>query len=268
MGRVRVNRLLRLLCAVVLGALLASCSSVVEPPPPTPASTAPGPGVAALDGWKLTIPQAAANGSAAVVDPARVTPPWLTTDPGGNLVFWAPVAGATTEHSTHARTELDNATDFAAGSGPQSLTASVSVGQVPTTSQEVIIGQIHGAGDISSISFVMLMYTAGTVKVVVKQQRSGDAKLDYPLLTGVPIGARFDYGIRDNGNGSFTFTAGYADQKPSADAPVPAAFQNATVRFQAGAYQQDVTAAGSTGPDDGARVTFYALGTGTAAAPS
>ena len=52
--------------------------------------------------------------------------------PSGNLTFWAPVNGATTEHSEHPRTELDNLSNFQAGSGPQALTASVSVAQVPT----------------------------------------------------------------------------------------------------------------------------------------
>ena len=97
--------------------------------------------------------------------------------------------------------------DFPAGAGPQGLTASVSVAQVPPQTRTVIIGQIHGADDISSVPFVMLFYTAGAVQVVVKQQQSGDAHINYPLLTDVPLGARFDYGIRDNGDGSLTFTA-------------------------------------------------------------
>ena len=51
------------------------------------------------------------------------------------------------------------------------------------------------------------------------------------------------------------------------NAPLPDAFRNATVRFQAGAYQQDSSGAGTASPDDGARVTFYALSIGTGAAP-
>lgn len=252
------------LLAAILCVLVASCSSPAPPAPPP----APAPGPAQLADWKLTIPEVGKSGSAAVVEPARVSPPWLTTDPSGNLVFWAPVAGATTKHSEHARTELDNLSDFTAGDDPEALTASVSVGQVPPVGQEVIIGQIHGADDISSVPYVMLFYSAGTVKVVVKQEHSGTALQDYPLLTDVPLGARFDYGIRDDGDGSLTFTAGYDGQTPSVTAPVPAAFRGATVRFQAGAYQLDSPESGTASPSDGARVTFYGLSTGPPPATS
>ncbi len=252
------------LCVGVCAGLL-SCSS----PPPAPPVPAPadGPGAELLAGWKLTLPTTGGSGNAGSVNPARVTPPWLTTDPGGNLVFWAPVSGATTPNSKHTRTELNYLRDFPAGAGPQALAASVSVGQVPPQTQKVIIGQIHGAADISSVPFVMLFYTAGTVQMVVKQQQSGDAHINYPLLTEVPTGARFDYGIRDNGDGSLTFTADFGAQHAAVNAPLPDAFRNATVRFQAGAYQQDSSAGGSSSPDDGARVTFYALSIGTGAAP-
>ena len=46
------------------------------------------------------------------------------------------------------------------------------------------------------------------------------------------------------------------------NAPLPAAFRGATVRFQAGAYQQDSSGTTAPGPDDGARVTFSALSAG------
>ena len=247
--------------AVVLGLGLVSCSAgpaPTPPPAPAPAPAPPGPGPALLSGWKLTLPTTGGSGGAAIVEPARLSPPWLTVDPGGNLAFWAPVSGSTTEHSAHARTELDNLSDFHAGAGPEALNASVSVGQVPAQSQKVIIGQIHGADEESSVPFVLLYYTAGKVQMVVKQQQTGEQHIDYPLLSDVPLDARFDYGIRDNGDGSLTFTADYADQHASVNAPLPEPFRDATVRFQAGAYQQD-DAEDTTGPDDGARVTFYAL---------
>src|SRR5580765_3216132 len=90
---------------VVLCLLLASCSSsTTGQPAPAPAPPAPsGAGARLLGGWKLTIPEPGKKGSAATVDPAQVTPPWLTTDPADNLVFWAPVNGATTKHSEHPR---------------------------------------------------------------------------------------------------------------------------------------------------------------------
>ena len=48
--------------------------------------------------------------------------------------------------------------------------------------------------------------------MVVKQKQSGEQR-PLPLLTDVPVGARFDYGIRDNGDGSLTFTASYGGQQ-------------------------------------------------------
>ena len=243
--------------ALALCAGLAACSS--SPPPPPATSNQAGPPV--LNGWKLTIPEANSKGNAASVDPAQPTPPWLTVGPTGELVFWTPVNGATTKNSDHTRTELNNLTNFKAGTAAQEMRATVAVDQVPTQDRRVIIGQIHGADDISSVPFVMLFYAEGTVRVVVKQRQSGTELLNYPLLPDVPLGAKFDYGIKDDGNGTLTFTAGYNGQKETVDAPLPAAFAGATVRFQAGAYQQDISA-GLAPADDGAKVTFYSLAAG------
>ena len=192
------------------------------------------------------------------MDPAAVTPPYLTTDPAGALVFWAPVAGATTKNSDHARTELNSLMSFAAGTERHALTASVAVDQVPE-GKDVIIAQIHGADDLKSVPYVMLHWTDGALRVVVKQEQTGDAAQTYPLTGDVPLGARFDIGIADNGDGTMTFTANYDGDAPQATAPVPPAFSGAAVRFQAGAYQQDVSPGTAAGPDDGARVTFSAL---------
>jgi Alginate lyase len=246
----------------VLVIVLVSCAS--RPSSSSGPSAPPG----MLDGWKLTLPVAGTKGDAQTVDPAAVTPPWLTTDAAGHLVFWAPVDGVTTKDSEHARTELDRLENFTAGSGPQTLTASVAVGQVPAAVPAVIVGQIHGAGDISAVPFVMLFYEGGTVRAVVKQERSGEAHTDLPLLTAVPLGASFDYSITDDGGGGVTVTATYAGRTASASATVPAAFAGRTVRFQAGAYQQAPSAGGNAAADDGARVTFSAITVGTTPAPS
>jgi hypothetical protein len=257
---VRACLLIAAACAVVLGSVVG-CSTAPSPPPAPPApppTAAPPTGPPTLAGWKLTLPTANAKGDAATMDPAVVAPPYLTTDPAGALVFWAPVAGATTKHSDHARTELNSLTSFAAGTERHSLTASIAVNQVPPQGKDVIIAQIHGADDVSSVPYVMLHWEEGTLKVVVKQERSGTAAQTYPLTGNVPLGASFDVGITDNGDGTMTFTANYDGDNPSATAPVPAAFSGASVRFQAGAYQQDVSA-GAAAPDDGARVTFSAL---------
>ena len=253
---VRVCVLLVAVCALVAYAT-TGCSTSPKPAPPAPVP--PSGAVPALAGWKLTLPTANDKGDAASVDPAQVTPPFLTTDPAGALVFWAPVQGATTKNSDHARTELNRLTNFTAGSARHELKASLAVNQVPTQTPDVIIAQIHGADDISSIPFVMLHWRDGELRVVVKQERTGSAAKDYPLTSDVRLGARFDIGIVDNGDGTMTFTAGVDGDTPQATAPIPAAFRGATVRFQAGAYQQADSAGTTAAPDDGARVTFSSL---------
>jgi Alginate lyase len=242
---------------------LASCGgpspAAPAPLPAAPSAAAEPVGPISLTGWKLTLPVAGPKGTAASVDPATISPPWLAEDPSGGLTFWAPADGAMTPNSTHARTELNSLDNFPAGSGPHALTASLAVSQVPAEGQDVIIGQIHGADDISSVAFVMLHYRVGIIEVVVKRQQSGSASDRIPLLYGVPLGARFDYGIKDNGNGTMTFTASYGTENATQDAPIPAAFSGATVRFQAGAYQQSDAVPGTAADGDGARVTFFAV---------
>jgi hypothetical protein len=255
----------------VLLVVLAACagpSAPAPPAPPAPPAQVPPAVAAMLDGWQLTLPVAGKKGDAEIVKPAGVSPPWLTAS-GDDLVFWAPVNGATTKTSEHARTELDRLENFASGtSGPHTLTASVTVGQVPTEVPEVIIGQIHGAADISSVPFVMLYYDGGAVRAVVKQEQSGNAHTNLPLLPQVPLGAPFDYSITDSGDGNLTVTATYQAQTQSASAPVPAAFSGASVRFQVGAYQQAPSAGNTAAADDGARVTFSAINVGTGAQPT
>ena len=237
-----------------------------------------------LAGYKLTIPEVSDKGSAASVEnPSQGKPPWMTRGEDGSLHFWAPVDGATTPNSTHARTELVSLKTFTAGSGRHTLRTSLTVSQVPRSRPDIIVGQIHGAGDISSISFVMLHYDAGQIRVVVKQQQgSGGPTEKYPLISGVPLGGRFDYTITDSGDGNVVCTATYGTASRSATIPIPDVFKGATVRFQAGDYQQaesggggsdsgsdssdssgdsreaSAAADGSSG-QDGGRVTFFSL---------
>ena len=106
---------------------------------------------------------------------------------------------------------------------------------------------------------MLIFYRAGAVRGVVKQERSGEAHTDLPLLSDVPLGAPFDYSISDGGDGTITVTATYGGRTQTASAPVPAAFSGASVRFQAGAYQQAPSATAAAAPGDGARVTFSAV---------
>ena len=102
----------------------------------------------------------------------------------------------------------------------------------------LIVGQIHGNGDIKSVPWVMLHYFDGAIKVVVKQKQSGDAAMTYALADDVPLSTPFTYRISDDGNGSLTFALDADGHTTTATAPVPEAFSGADVRFQVGAYQQ------------------------------
>ncbi len=228
--------------------------SVTPVPVPATPTTAQVP----LSGWKLTLPVNTAgllSGTARQLAAASIDAPWLVRGADGSLTFWAPVGGATSADSTHSRTELVATTDFTLGSAVHTLSASLAVVQAPTASADICVGQIHGGGPIKSVPFVLLHWRDGNIVVVVKQVLHGSTAQSRVLLTGVPLGARFEYTIADDGDGNLTLTAAYGNQARKATVRAPSAFMGADVRFQAGDYQQAV--GGPAG--DGGRVTFYDL---------
>lgn len=217
-------------------------------------------GPVSLAGWRLTLPVDGAgnlSGKAKQLGTAAVTPPWLVSNPDGSMSFWAPAAGATTSHSEHARTELVANSDFTLGqSGVHTLSALLSVTQVPTSARDICVGQIHGGGSINSIPFVMLHWRDGNIVVIVKQVLHGSASQALTLLAAVPLGAKFSYAITDDGNGTLSFTAAYGDLARQATVAIASVFLGTDQRFQVGDYQQAV---GASAPDDGGRATFYAI---------
>lgn len=243
------------------------------PADPPAAVQSPTAGVGDLSGWKLSVPVTSDTGSAtSVANPGQAdTGPWMTKGQDGGLRFWAPVHGATTPNSTHTRTELDSVHNFTAGTGQHSLRASVSVEQVPHARPDIIVGQIHGAQDISSSAFVMLHWDNGTLRVAVKQVLKGPTSTSYPLLTGLPLGARFSYTLSDPGDGTVVISVSGNGKTGQKTVLIPTVFHGQTVRFQAGDYQQaessgsDGAAASAdnsgadAGGQDGGRVTFYSL---------
>jgi hypothetical protein len=256
--RRRVIALAALVFLVVVGVVVATSSGVKNGTSPAATSppVAPRAGVE-LAGWKLSIPEENDDGDATSIQPATIRAPWLTPASDGGLMFWAPTTGATTKNSEHPRTELQSLTYFkAATSGQHTLTASLTLLQLPQDGRGIILGQIHGADDISSVPYVMLRVQKGQLRVVVKQVQDGDDLIDYPLLANIGLNSRVDYTITDLGNGNMTFSATNNGATRQATAPVPDAFRGATVRFQAGDYQQ---ANQSAGAQDGARVIFHQL---------
>jgi hypothetical protein len=222
-------------------------------------SSAAGTGPVSLSGWKLTLPVDKAgdlSGKAEELQTAAVTPPWLAREADGSLAFWAPAAGATTSNSEHSRTELVSDNDFTFGTGVHTLSAQLSVGQVPTTDPDICVGQVHGGGSMKSIPFVMLHWRNGSIVVIVKEELHGSQSQSITLLTGVPLNARFGYSITDEGNGTLGLSADYDGRSYSTTTKVVPAFMGTDERFQVGDYEQAVS---SSSASDGGRVTFYAI---------
>lgn len=218
-------------------------------------------GPISLSGWKLTLPvskSGALTGKAKQLQTAAITSPWLDRGADGSLVFWAPATGATTSNSEHARTELVSDNDFTFGKGKHTMSATLSVTQVPDGDQDIDVGQIHGGGAINSIPFVMLHWREGNIVVVIKTEMHGSGSQTVTLLTGVPLGAKFSYQMTDDGDGSLTLTAAYDGQARQAVVPVESVFMGTDERFQVGDYQQ---AESGTSVKDGGRVTFYGIAT-------
>lgn len=214
-----------------------------------------------LKGWKLQLPvdsDGKPSGSPAEHNPAAPVSPWMAKNSDGSLTFWAPVNGATTPHSEHTRSELVSLNGFTAGKGSHTLSETLSVAQVPPQSKDIMIGQIHGNGKIKSVPFVMLHYTDGKIRVMVKDKQSGKGGEEKVLLKGVPLNARFDYTITDAGNGTMNFTATYNGTTGKASVQIPDAFKDADVRFQVGDYGQDKAGSGS-GDKDGGKLTMYTM---------
>jgi hypothetical protein len=258
-----------LVVAVVLVNLLGSALWIIQAnsgsgrtkshtaAPATPASPPPlaPPGID-LTAWKLSLPETNDNGDAASLEPATFKAPWMTPAPDGGLMFWAPSSGATTKNSNHPRTELQSLTYFNAGTGIHTLAASLTLLRLPQDGRGMIVGQIHGAGQTSSVPYVMLRVQDNNLRVVVKQVGKGSKLINYPLLDDVGLNSELDYTITDLGNGSMTFAATINGQTRQTAAPVQAKFLGKTVRFQAGDYQQ---ANASAGPQDGGRVILGRL---------
>ena len=243
------------LAAPLIGLVLLSAPGTAVGSPSTVAGTP------SLDGWRLTLPvdsDGGTDGSPEVLNPAKPDPPYLDRAGDGSLEFWAPTVGATTSHSGSPRTELVDNSGFATGTGGvHKLAATVSVSQVPATSQTIVLGQIHGDGDLNADPYTLLYYSNGTVHVKVNQQlESGSNYLDYPLLTDVDLNSTFSYSITDQGDGNLHFSATYDGSTKDQTAPVPSVWSGEDVRFQAGDYEQ---LKGDPADDDGGKVSFAAL---------
>ena len=251
-GGIRPRRLAAL-AAVTLaaGAAFATAPGAVAAQPDATVS---------LSGWKLTLPVNSSGeqtGAATTVSPAAVTPPWLTRNSSGTLTFWAPTEGATTPNSAHPRTELVDTTDFTAGSGSHTLSADMTMQELPAGSDDIIIGQIHGSGSDSSVPLLMLHYTSGRIWVAVRDNPTVEGTQTATLLTGVPMNEAFSYHITADGS-SLTSEVAVTSTGQTATHTITlnSSFEGMPVRWQVGDYQQTDANDDST---DGGRLTLNDL---------
>ncbi len=213
-----------------------------------------------LSGWNLTLPVNSSgeqSGDAATKDPAVLVSPWLTRNSSGTLTFWAPTKGATTPNSAHPRTELVSTSDFSAGSGSHTLSADVTVQQLPAGSDDIIIGQIHGGGSDSSVPLLMLHYTSGRIWVAVRDNPTVEGTETDTLLTGVPLNTAISFHITADGTSmTSSVSVSSTGQSASHTNTLNSSFQGVPVRWQVGDYQQTDANSSST---DGGRLTLNYL---------
>jgi hypothetical protein len=225
--------------------------------------------------WQLILPvdsSGAASGTDAAVDhPAKLASPWLVMQSNGSLLFWAPAGGATTGHSLHSRTELDYLSDFTAGQGDHTLTATVLVSQLPTVSHNIVIGQVHGFGSTySAAPFVELEYNGSKLELAVESKpklggstgpSDGEVTSTYTVLSGLALNQPLAYTITADG-GELTATAelytasGAKEHYGSVSVAIPSDWKGVPVNFDAGDYEQDDAASSHSG---GGKVAFYTL---------
>ena len=203
---------------------------------------------------------------------------WDTLASGDTVIrFWCPIDGATTTPGTgsdHPRTELqENQVWYLSPTGVAGrLNATVSVGQFPPDTADIIIGQIHGGSSktfkAGSYPFVMLHAKHDSVEAYVKGDTVGNSGTSHAiLLKGVALGKKITYSIVDSaGHIKITASAPGSTGPGAWDTLVPpiwASSPSIPVHFAAGDYSQELK---FTGPSDtlpnsayGGRLYMYNL---------
>ena len=193
---------------------------------------------------------------------AQVTPsvlnsgyscPYFYLNSSNQIVLTAPANGATTSPgsgSNHTRSELrelytgtgsDSNSDWSNATGG-TLTATVSVAQVASETDEATIGQIHG----QSPTFVVLQYRPGSSEVALQLYATptSSSSTITPILTGVSLGDSITYTLQYSGN---TVTATVTDNTAHTNASQNfsvSSWAGTRVYFKLGAYH-DTTNTGN-----------------------
>jgi len=224
-----------------------------------------------LNNWYIQFPTE--NGSltctAGSVDSASTTQliagytnaPYFYTGTDGAMVFWAPINGATTSGTTFPRSELrelintnDTSVDWTLY-GTHILNAQVKVLQVPTSTKEVIIGQIHAySGD--ALPTVKVIYDNGKVHATIKTNSTDDGSdFDFPTVTS-GLSNSITYQI-EVVNGLISVVINGITNSYNIFHSDPN-YTNETQYFKAGDYCQ-ADSCSNPANADGARIAFYAL---------
>ena len=228
---------------------------VAPPAPVTPAAIAPS--KINLSTWNLTLPTGKSD-DPTVISTAQLvagySSPYFYTNSQG-LNFWAPVNGVSTSGSDYPRSELRethadgtlynwHATDFKTSS----LSATLDVGQVPSTGK-VVVGQIHGVENGQPL--VKLVWESGTLVAQIRNTPTGSNQ-DYTLAKGLALGQHFSYAITLSSSDVLTISInGTVEHTQS----VSSSWNDIGLYFKAGSYVQD-----NSGPStEGALVTFQNL---------
>jgi PKD repeat protein len=224
-----------------------------------------------LNNWYIQFPTS--NGvltcSAGSVDSATTTQlidgytnaPYFYTGTDGAMVFWAPINGATTGGSSYPRSELREliATNNTGVNwipyGTHILNAQCKVLQVPPTTKEVIIGQIHGySGD--ALPTVKVVYDNGKIHGTVKTNSTDDGSdYDFPdvssgLSNTITYTIELVNGLVSVAINGITNSYNIFQSDPT--------YTNETQYFKAGDYCQ-ADSCTNPGNAEGALVAFYAL---------
>jgi PKD repeat protein len=223
-----------------------------------------------LNNWYIQFPTS--NGvltcSAGSVDSATTTQlidgytnaPYFYTGSDGAMVFWAPINGATTGGTSFPRSELREliATNNTGVNwipyGTHILNAQCKVLQVPPSTEEVIIGQIHAeSGD--ALPTVKVIYDNGKIHGTVKTNSTDDGSdYDFPdvssgLTNTINYTIELVNGLVSVAINGVTNSYNIFHSDPN--------YTNETQYFKAGDYCQ---ADSCSNPSNyGARVAFYAL---------
>ncbi len=176
------------------------------------------------------------------------------------LFFWAPVNGTTTANASYPRSELRET--FADGAlrnwtypaADNSLSATLSVGQVPSTGK-IVIGQIHAYGSDKPLLKLEYQYktSSASANIVAKVRSSplDEVGQTITVLKGIALNQRFTYVLNLSPTGRLSLMINstlWSQQLDSSWAPKP-------LYFKAGVYPQD-----NTGYEtEAGNATFYSL---------